>query len=296
MDTTIKPCFEGKLRLIRIDDIISVKNNLNRIKRSRKYDQILASIKEIGVIEPPAVIWNEDKKKFVILDGHLRIAALAETKQEYVMCLIATDDESYTYNKYINRLSAIQSNKMILTAIQNGVPEDMIAKALDISIVSLQQKKTMINGICQEAVELLKDKIISEKVFLILKKMKPSRQIDVAMIMNDERRYGYKFAEELLGATSDKMLATQRKIQKLSPAEIEKRTRLEQESLAVNSDLRSIQDRYGIDMLTLTSIQSYLKRLLNNERVAEFIQRYYPEIFEKFVQICAVNFTSVEST
>ena len=295
METSIKSGFEDKLRLISIDDIISTKANLHKIKRSRKYEQILASIKEVGIIEPPAIIWSEDKSKFIILDGHLRIAALKETGQEYVMCLISTDDESYTYNKYVNRLSAIQSNKMILNAINNGVSEDKIARALDISIISLQRKKNMINGVCQEAVELLKDKIVSENVFLILKKMKPERQKNVAMIMNDQRRYGHKFAVELLEATPDDMLVTQRKIRTLSPDEIEKRIRLEQESLAVSSDLRSIQDRYGIDMITFTSIQSYLKRLLSNEKVVVFIQQYYPDILENFTKICAIDFTGVEN-
>ena len=296
MDALIKSGFENKLRLISIDDIISIKTNLSKIKRSHKYSQILASIQTVGIVEPPIVIWNEDKKKYIILDGNLRITALKETGQEYVMCIISNDDEGYTYNRYVNRLSAIQSNKMILNAIKNGVSEDKLAKALNISIISLQQKKNMVNGICQEAVDLLKDKIVSEKVFYVLKKMKPARQIDVAMIMNDQRSYGKKFVDELLEATSDDMLIAQRKVSKLSPAEIEKRIRLEQGSLALNSDLRSIQDRYGFDMITFSTIQSYLKRLLNNEKVAEYIQQNYPDIFEKFAQICAMDFTGVEST
>lgn len=160
MNTPIAPGFEDKLRTICIDDIMSTKTNLNRIKRSHKYGQILASIKEVGIIEPPAVIWNKDLGKFIVLDGQLRIAALKEIGQEHVTCLLSTDDESYTYNRYVNRLSAIQSNKMILNAISKGVSEEKIAKALDISISSLHQKKSMVDGICNEAIELLKDKIV----------------------------------------------------------------------------------------------------------------------------------------
>jgi len=296
MSNLIKSGFEDKLRLISINDIISAKTNLSKIKRSNKYNQILVSIKAVGIIEPPAVVWNADKNKFIILDGHLRIAALKDTGQEYVMCLISTDDEGYTYNRYVNRLSAIQSNKMILNAIKNGVSEKKLANALNISIASLKRKKNMVDGICQEAVDLLKDKIMSENVFLILKKMKPVRQIGVALIMTDQRRYGYKFAEELLEATSDDMLVAPRKISKLSPGEIVKRISLEQENLALNSDLRAIQDRYGMNMITFSSIQSYLKRLLSNEKVSAFLQHYYPDFYEKFTQICAINFTRMEIT
>jgi hypothetical protein len=34
------------------------------------------------------------------------------------LCLIATDDEGYTYNNRINRLAIIQEHRMILKAIE----------------------------------------------------------------------------------------------------------------------------------------------------------------------------------
>ena len=36
-------------------------------------------------------------------------------------CIIATDDESFTYNARISRLQPIQEHKMIVKAVQNGV-------------------------------------------------------------------------------------------------------------------------------------------------------------------------------
>ena len=49
--------------------------------------------------------------------------ALKELGRECVSCLVSRDDEAYTYNKYINRLSAIQEHCMILKALQAGVSE-----------------------------------------------------------------------------------------------------------------------------------------------------------------------------
>ena len=43
---------------------------------------------------------------------------------------MATDDETYTYNKRINRLAPVQEHRMILRAIDRGVPEERIAEAL----------------------------------------------------------------------------------------------------------------------------------------------------------------------
>jgi hypothetical protein len=54
----------------------------------------------------------------------LRLEALKELGETETLCLIATDDEAFTYNNRINRLAIIQEHKMILKAIERGVSED----------------------------------------------------------------------------------------------------------------------------------------------------------------------------
>ena len=49
-----------------------------------------------------------------------------------VQCLVANDDETYTYNSRINRLSTIQEHYMIRRAIQRGVTPERLAKALSV--------------------------------------------------------------------------------------------------------------------------------------------------------------------
>lgn len=64
--------------------------------------------------------------------------------------------------KHINRLSTVMEHKMILRAIERGVPEAKIAAALNIEIKSIVTRRDLLNGICAEAAELLKDKIIAQ--------------------------------------------------------------------------------------------------------------------------------------
>ena len=45
-------------------------------------------------------------------------------------CIVADDDEAFTYNKRINRLATIQEHLMIVRAIDRGVSEEKLAKAL----------------------------------------------------------------------------------------------------------------------------------------------------------------------
>ena len=64
---------------------------------------------------------------------------------EHLICLAATDDESFTYNKRISRLATIQEHKMILRAVERGVSEARIAAALNVNIALIRQKRTLLS-------------------------------------------------------------------------------------------------------------------------------------------------------
>src|SRR5271156_3622810 len=106
-----------------------------------------------------------------------------------VVCIISTDDEAFTYNKRVNRIAAIQEHKMILKAVERGVPEARIAKALNVDVQSIRRKRHLLDGICTEVAEILKDKHISIHTFTELKKMMPLRQIEAAELMVAMNKY-----------------------------------------------------------------------------------------------------------
>lgn len=295
MNAGIKQGFEKKLVDLSIADLRRTKTFTANLKHGRKYLQILSSIREVGLIEPPVVALCNNGNEYLLLDGHLRILALIELGETRVTCLVSVDDEGYTYNKYINRLSAIQEHKMIIKALNAGVSEAKLAAALNLDICTIRNKKNMLDGVCQEAIDLLKDKIMSASVFGILKKMKPMRQIKVAMIMNDQNRYSYLFAKSLRDGTPAEQLVESSKTKKLSPAALEKRMRLEEESISLSEDIRAQEESYGANMLDLTMVQSYLKRIINNEKVADYLQRHHEEIYEKFSEIVAIDLLKLNS-
>jgi len=49
----------------------------------------------------------------MLLDGHLRLEALKALGAKEALCLVSTDDQGFTYNRQINRLTPIQEHKMI---------------------------------------------------------------------------------------------------------------------------------------------------------------------------------------
>ena len=59
---------------------------------------------------------------------------------ETVECLVANDDETYTYNKRVNRLPPVQEHRMIVRAVERGVTEAVIADALGLEVGSIRAR------------------------------------------------------------------------------------------------------------------------------------------------------------
>lgn len=282
--------FKDNLIELAVEELLLTKNISVYVKQGRKYPQVLSSIREVGLIEAPVVAPLKKGKGYLLLDGHLRIMALKELGVERVACLISTDDEAYTYNKYINRLSAIQEHRMIVKALQSGVSEEKLASALNLDIRTIRSKSNLLDGVCQEAAELLKDKAVSERVFRALKKMQPPRQIKVALLMNDQNKFSTNYVKALLDATPANLLVNKGKTKKESPELLARQARLEEESLALSRELSSLKEQYGTAMIDMTSMQAYLKRLLSNESVAKYLREFHEPIYEKFKEIGELDF------
>ena len=181
---TVVQAFDSDCIVLPIESILPVKAMEKTVKSSHKYRQIAASIREIGLVEPPVVIRDaRDANLHLLLDGHLRIEALRDLGQVEVECLVSSDDEAFTYNKRISRLSPVQEQRMIAKAIERNVSKEKIARALNINVRSLSRKVQLLDGICSEAIGLLKDKICPMAVFDVLRKMSPLRQVEAAELL-----------------------------------------------------------------------------------------------------------------
>jgi hypothetical protein len=69
---------------------------------------------------------------------------------EQAACLVSTDDESYTYNNRVNRLSTIQEHYMIRRVIDRGVSPERLAKALSVDVSQIMKKMSLLDGVCPE--------------------------------------------------------------------------------------------------------------------------------------------------
>ncbi len=84
--------------ILTLDRILPSRRPPEGLQASRKFKQIVASMESVGLIEPLSV-GKADKAtgQHILLDGHMRLLALQQIGYTDAPCLIATDDESYTY-------------------------------------------------------------------------------------------------------------------------------------------------------------------------------------------------------
>lgn len=291
-DNRVSLGFERETVTVSIDAIVALKSLREGVRESRKFAQIVSSIKAIGLVEAPAVVPDtQHPGKYFLLDGHLRIEALKQLEVQSVDCLIATDDETYTYNKRVNRLPPVQEHRMIVRAIERGVASAMIADALGLEVQSIRRRFRLLDGITPEAADMLKDTNCSMKVFDILRRMSAVRQIEAADLMIGQNNFTLMFARALLAATPDEQLVAQRKSRRpdASGPTSQQIARMERELAALQTQVKSVEDSYGIDNLHLTVARGYIAKLLGNARVARWLSNHRQEYLGEFQRIAEIE-------
>ena len=281
--------FEEASRRLAIGDIQPLKIVSDVIKKTPKYAQIVASIGEIGIVEPPVVARDRnDPGKYLLLDGHLRIEALKDRGETEVVCLISIEDEAFTYNKRVNRIAIIQEHRMILKAIERGVSEERLAKSLNVDVASIKRKRRLLDGICSEAAEILKDKHVAIHALVEFKKLAPLRQIEAAELMVAMNKYTIGYARSLVAATPQAQLAEGYRPKSVKGLSSEQVALMERESANLDREFRIAEQSYGTDHLDLVLANGYLGKLLGNARVVRYLAQHQQEIlleFQKLVEV-----------
>lgn len=223
--------------------------------------------------------------KFILLDGHMRLEVLKKLEAADALCLIANDDEAYTYNNRINRLAIIQEHRMILKAIERGVSEDRLAAVLNVNPDNIRRKRRLLDGICAEAASLLEDKHVSINSFDALRKMLPERQVEAAELMVAMNNFTIGYARTLLAATPESQLVPGKGPRTPRGVTEEQLSLMRRESASLDRDFRLIEETYGADHLDLVLAKGYLARLIENARVAKYLREHHREIAMEFIRI-----------
>ena len=281
--------FEFKRITLPLAKLLPVRQITEPEKKYKRYSSILSSIPLSGIIEPLMVFPQKGKSgMYLIMDGHLRYHALKALGIEEVECLISTEDESFTYNARISRLAPIQEHKMITRAVKNGVSVERIATALHKDVREIKSRLNLLRGIHEEAAELLKDKEVSIPVFWILRRVTSVRQIEIAELMVSANNFSRGYAEGLfMGTPKDQLVDPAKPKTKLISAE--EIAKMEEEMEVLERDFKAIEDGYAENMLNLTVVRGYVKKLLSNAKVVRFLSTKYQDFSAEFERIAAIE-------
>lgn len=289
MPDAVQMAFDPKGMMLPVGHILPVRAMRPEMRKGQQYLRLLASIREIGMIEPLIVYPQETagrgEPRYTLLDGHFRLDVLKEIGRTEAFCLVAKDDEAFTYNHKINRMAPIQEHFMILRALEHGVSEERIAATLSVNVAAIRSKRDMLTGICPEAVAMLKDKNVTTKGLRELKRAVPMRQIEMAELMVAANNYSTDYAMCLLAATPEKDLVDAEKKRALPGMKPEDIIRMEREMELLGRDFLMIEESHGKNTLNLVLAIAYLRKLLANASVDKYLAQRYPDILGEFQRL-----------
>lgn len=298
MNSPIKSAFEFETVKLKTSELLPTKKLPPGVKSRSSYQTITSSVAEVGVIEP-VVVCRQRRGMYLLLDGHMRLEVLKELGVGEVMCLVSTDDEAFTYNSRVSGLAPTQANRMVLKALEAGVSEQRLAKALNLAAKTVRMSRELLRGICPEAIEQLKDKPVStgalhkgSSALQVLKKVKPLRQIKMADLMIGSANYSRPNALALLDRTPRASLVDPEKSRSADDAKPEDIARMEAEVQALERDFMSLEDSYGRNVVNLTLARGYLKRLLESARIVRYLASKHRDLLGEFQRIQEI--TSLE--
>ena len=274
--------------LLPLSSIMPSRKTPEGLLTSRKFKQIIASIENVGLIESLSVGKPNRDKEYILLDGHSRLTALKQLGFKDAPCLVSLDDESYTYNNRINRLSTIQEHVMIRRAVERGVKPERLAKALDVDVSLIVKKLNLLDGICPEAAELLRDQVFSANLGAVLRKLKPTRQVECVELMVSANNLTIAYAQALLAATPSNMVVGETKARKMSGVSADQMAKMEREMGNLQEQFKLAEQSYGQDVLNLVLARGFLTKLMANDSILRHLTRHHPDVLNEFGSIVSM--------
>jgi ParB-like chromosome segregation protein Spo0J len=288
----IRAAFEAELKMLPLASLLPTKEVPKGFRVSPRWRSIACTIEEIGLVEPLVVYRKADLRgHYLLLDGHLRREILMEKGEVEAECLLAEDDEAFTYNKKINRLAVVQEHFLVLRAIERGISEERLAKVLGVKVDYVKRRRTLLRGICPEAVGLLSSKPVNPVVFDLLRKMKPARQVEACKLMSSTSTYSSSYAKALLSSSSDEDRTRPRR-QAPSIVTSADLALMERETKIANENFKVVEMNYGKDLVNLVIASRYVSSLLGRPKIVRYLDENHPEMLREFRTIVSAISTA----
>jgi ParB-like chromosome segregation protein Spo0J len=283
MSAPVRLAFEGATVALPLAKILPTRSLSATDRASAAYKTVQASVLVVGLVEP-LVVFRQQDGTYILLEGHARLSVLLESGAKEAECLVSIDDTTLGFKRLVNHLSPLQANRMIVRALDAGVPEERLAKALDRPISMIRLSRTVLKEVCPEALEILKDKPITNAALSIFSQVTAERQMEMAEIMVKMNNYGKAYAAAMVSRTRPEFLvgSAEKRPTRPKPEDI---ARMEMEMEALERDILLIDDSHGRNVVNLTIARGYVKRLLENAKIGRYLAAKHGDLHTEFQRI-----------
>ena len=254
-------------------------------KVAKKYRQrIEASLRAVGLIEPLIVYPLKDG--YEILDGALRYRILLDLGVETIPCLIHCDRDGFTGNRMVNQLSSSQEMRMLRKSLEE-LDEKTIASALGMQGIGHRLNKGLLATLHPDVEKAFNASKILLQTAKELSHVRQDRQQEILKLMESCNDYSIVFARGLILKTpAAKRAKTTGKKTPWAQAEDKKSNLLKrlQEAEQQQDFYTGLYRQYTTNLLKLVI---YVRSLLNNSEVKQYLQEHHPDqvtLFEKILE------------
>lgn len=250
---------------------------------NKKYRQrIEASLRAVGLIEPLIVFDQGDS--YEILDGRLRYRILLELGVETVPCLVWHEREAFTGNRMVNRLSPAEEMRMLRKSLEE-LDEKTIAGALGLTGIGHRLNDGLLKRLDPRVARAFETGTINRQCAIELANVKPERQMEILGLMESCNDYSTTFAKGLVlktpAARRSKANGTKTPWTQAEQKKGDLLKRL-QEAEQQQDFFSGLYRQYTTNLLKLVI---YVRALLANERVRQYLQEHDAQRLELFEEI-----------
>ncbi len=267
---------------IDIERLVPLKERDINLHKNRGYKKILSSISAIGLIEPLCVY--EEEGFYLILDGYLRYMALGQLGVRTVPCLIYPTKEAYTFNRMVNKLSAVQESRMLRESLKT-IDQNTVADVFGIKSIQHRLGTELLKQLDQKVISAIDQGVLSRRSAREMTYVTKPRQAAILKEMEKCQDYSISFVRAMVIKTPVGMRNKKKKNTRPWKDNTEKKQELVNKLEAVQKRYDFYTHLYRQYSTDLMKLFIYVRKLISNDAIRTYLDINYPEILEQFEAI-----------
>ncbi|RWO40098.1 MAG: hypothetical protein EOS12_27090 [Mesorhizobium sp.] len=151
---------------------------------------------------------------------------------------------------------------------------------------ALAASPQLVAGICVEAIDLLEDCSVNPKIFALLRRVVPSRQVEIAKLMIALDRVKFNCAKVFIALTPRSKLADpslpRQQFSGVTSSQLD----------AMETDLADLSQKFLITSeslgswgLELVAVRGYLNRMMDSPKIVRYLAHHFPKQLAQFQDV-----------